>query len=282
VRADRPPASPSVVAGAADPHAATAGRDGADRAVEFVQSLARGIAVIRSFSDEAPRQTLADTARATGLTRATCRRLLLTLVELGYARTDGKHYELTPRVLDIGYSYLASMQLNDVAQPFIERFSENVHESSSISVLDDTDIVYVARVPTKRIMTVAIGLGSRFPAYKTSMGRVLLAELDDRVIADNFQRSRRDTATVHTVSSSTALLDAIGAVRANGWALVDQELEIGIRSVAAPIRDARGRAIAAVNVSTHAGRTDVAEIHQTFLPQLLETAALISDALARR
>lgn len=249
---------------------------------DFVQSLGRGIAVIRSFSSDAPRQTLSDVARASGLTRATARRLLLTLVELGYARTDGKIYELTPRVLDIGYSYLASMNLDQIAQPYIESFSEHVHESSSVSVLDDTDIVYVARVPTKRIMTVAIGLGSRFPAYQTSMGRVLLAELDDDEIVDVFARSTHDRITPHTVRSADELLAAIAVVRLHGWAMIDQELELGVRSVAAPIRDATGRAVAAVNVSTHAGRTDLAEIEDVFVPRLLATAKQISDALALR
>jgi IclR family pca regulon transcriptional regulator len=249
---------------------------------DTVQSLARGIAVIRSFSQDARRLTTADVSRTTGLTRATCRRLLLTLVELGYATTDGKTYELTPRVLDIGYSYLASMQLSEIAQPFIEAFSEDVHESSSVSVLDDTDIVYVARVPTKRIMTVAIGLGSRFPAYQTSMGRVLLAELDDDQIRDVFDRSNRSRTTPHTVDTIERLLHAIETVRATGWALVDQELETGVRSVAAPIRDGRGCAVAAMNVSTHAGRTDLEQVHEFFVPRILDTAASISEALARR
>ncbi len=249
---------------------------------EYVQSLERGIAVIRSFSDDARQQTLADVARATGLTRATCRRLLLTLVELGYARTDGKTYELTPRVLDIGYSYLASMHLHEIAQPFIEELSEQVHESSSISVLDDTDIVYVARVPTKRIMTVAIGLGSRFPAFQTSMGRVLLAELDDDRIRDVFDRSDRSRATPHTVVQVDQLLTAIEDVRRQAWCLLDQELEVGIRSVAAPIRDGRGCAVAAVNVSTHVGRTDLEQVHEVFVPSVVTAATRISDALARR
>jgi IclR family pca regulon transcriptional regulator len=249
---------------------------------DFVQSLDRGIAVIRSFSADAPRQTLADVSRATGLTRATCRRLLLTLVELEYACTDGKHYELAPRVLEIGYAYLASLQLNEIAQTFIERLSVNVHESSSISVLDDTDVVYVARVPTKRIMTVAIGLGSRFPAYQTSMGRVLLAELDDNRVRDVWERSDRSRATDRTIDEIEDLLAALADVRRQGWALLDQELEIGVRSIAAPIRDSAGRAIAAVNVSTHAGRTDLDQLHEFFVPPVIETARQISEALALR
>ena len=233
---------------------------------EYVQSLERGIAVIRSFSADVPRQTLSDVARATGLTRATARRLLLTLVELGYVRTNGKLFELTPRVLDIGYAYVASLHVNDIAQPFLERFSDHVHESVSVSVLDDTDIVYIARVPTKRIMTVAIGLGSRFPAFQTSMGRILLAELTDDEIVEVFDRSDRSQTTEHTVDDAPALLERIAAVRSCGWALVDQELELGVRSIAAPLRDGSGRAIAAMNVSTHVGRTDETELHEIFRP----------------
>lgn len=247
---------------------------------EYVQSLERGIAVIRSFSAEASRQTLSDVARHTRLSRATSRRLLLTLVELGYVRTNGKLFELTPRVLDIGYSFIASLNLSDIVHPYLEQFSECVHESSSVSVLDETDIVYVARVPTKRIMTIAIGLGSRFPAYQTSMGRVLLAELGDADVLGIFERSDRSHITPHTVADGAALLEHLEVVRSNGWALVDQELEIGVRSIAAPLRNGTGRAIAAINVSTHAGRTDLEQIHEFFLPHLIETANNINAALA--
>lgn len=249
---------------------------------EFVQSLARGISVVRSFSADAPRQTLSDVARSTGLTRATARRILLTLEELGYVRSNGRYFELTARILDIGYSYVASLNLNDIAQPFLESFSEVVRESSSVSVLDDTDIVYIARVPTKRIMTVAIGLGSRFPAFQTSMGRVLLAEQDDDEVLELFRRSDRSQTTEYTVTSGKALLEQLHEVRQQGWSLVDQELEIGVRSLAAPLSDAAGTAIAAMNVSTHVGRTSLEELTAEFLPRLLETASNISQAISMR
>jgi IclR family pca regulon transcriptional regulator len=249
---------------------------------DFVQSLERGIAVIRSFSAEAPRQTVSDVSRTTGLTRAACRRLLLTLTELGYARSDGRHFELTPAVLDIGYSYLASMRLDEIAQPYIEQLSEQLGESSSVSVLDDTDIIYIARVPTKRIMNVAIGLGSRFPAYQTSMGRALLAELPDAQILEIFNRSSRQRVTERTVSDGPALLASISVIRRDGWSLIDQELEAGLRSIAAPVRDRHGRAVAAINVSTVASRTDIDTLTKSFVPALLEAAELISTALARQ
>ncbi|MDH3302390.1 MAG: helix-turn-helix domain-containing protein [Acidimicrobiia bacterium] len=249
---------------------------------DFVQSLERGLAVMRSFSPDRPRQTLSDVARTTGLTRATARRLLLTLSQLGYVRTDEKFFELTPRVLDIAHSYIASLNLTEIAQPYMERFCEEVHEASSIAVLDDTEIVYVARVPAKRIMTVAIGLGSRFPAYQTSLGRVLLAELDNDDIVDIYDRSDHSLATDRTVTSSTALLAELKAVRDQGWALVDQELEIGVRSLSAPIRNVDGAAVASMNVSTHAGRTDLDEVLDHFLPRLLDTVGDITAALALR
>lgn len=248
---------------------------------DFVQSFARGLAVIRSFSEEAPTQTLADVARATGLPRATVRRLLLTLEQLGYVRSVNGRFQLAPRVLDIGYAYLSSLNVQSIAQPYLEEFSERLGEASSVSVLDDTDVVYVARVPAKRIMTVSIGLGSRFPAFQTSMGRVLLAELADEDIVDLMARSDRSRTTPHTVDSAEALLERIAEVRTQGWALVDQELEIGLRSLAAPIRDKDG-VIAAMNVSTHATRTDRAELIGRFLPALLERAETISNALRMR
>lgn len=249
---------------------------------DHLHSLERGLTLLRSFDAERPRQTVADAARATGYTRATARRILITLTNLGYARADGRYYELTPKVLDIGYSFLASMNVSQIAQPYLETLSERVAESVSVSVLDDTDVVYIARVPTKRIMTVAIGLGSRFPAFQTSMGRVLLAEHTDDEVRDVFCRSDRSRATDSTVVDVDTLLDRLTEVRAQGWALVDQELEIGVRSVAAPIRGAAGCALAAVNISTHAGRVELDTLHDEYLPALLDTSAQISDALAMR
>jgi len=248
---------------------------------DLVQSFARGLAVIRSFSAETPSQTLASVARATGLPRATARRLLLTLEHLGYVRAEAGSFQLTPRVLEIGYAFLASLNLEAIAQPYLEAFSEKVHESTSVAVLDDHDIVYVARVPAKRIMTVSIGLGSRFPAYQTSLGRVLLAELPDEEIAARMARSSRARVTPFTVATESALLDKIREVRAQGWAMLDQELEVGVRSLAAPLRDKNG-VVAALNVSTHVGRTDLDELHARFLPALLETATAISNALQKR
>ena len=248
---------------------------------EFVQSLERGLSVIRCFDADNARLTLAEVAQRTGLTRATARRLLLTLGELGYVSTNGRHFSLTPRVLDIGYAYLSSLNIEQIAQPYLEALSERVNESVSVTVLDGADIIYVARVPTKRIMTISLGLGSRLPAYCTSMGRVLLAELSPAELAA-IVPDRLEPRTEHTITDRAALERVLADVRRQGWALVDEELEVGLRSLAAPLRDASGRAVAAMNVSTHAGRTTTDEIHEQILPAVLAAAHDIGDALAKR
>ena len=246
-----------------------------------MQSLERGLSVIRSFDAENARLTLAEVAQRTGLTRATARRLLLTLEDLGYVSSNGRHFSLTPRVLDIGYAYLSSLNIEQIAQPYLEALSDRVNESVSVTVLDGADIIYVARVPTKRIMTISLGLGSRLPAYCTSMGRVLLAELSPAELAA-IVPERLEPHTEHTITDRAALERVLTDVRRQGWALVDEELEVGLRSLAAPLRDASGRAVAAMNVSTHAGRTTTDEIHEQILPAVLAAARDIGDALAKR
>jgi IclR family pca regulon transcriptional regulator len=249
---------------------------------EFVQSLERGLAVLQVFSAENASLTLSDVAKLTGLTRATARRLLHTFQALGYMRSDGRRFELTPKVLDLGYAYLSSLHVGDIAQPYMEELSERLHESVSASVLDGDQIVYVARVPTKRIMTIALSLGSRLPAACTSMGRVLLAGLPDDALDTFCQTATLEARTERTVVDRDRLRAAIGDVRRQGYAVLDQELEAGVRSIAAPLTDRRGNVVAAVNVSTHAGRVGLRELRSTFLPDLLKTSAEISAQLARR
>jgi IclR family transcriptional regulator, pca regulon regulatory protein len=236
--------------------------------------------VIRALSVPGSGLTLTEVARASRLTRASARRFLLTLESLGYVRGDGRRFALTPRVLELGYSYLSSLSLPEVAEPHLERLVQQVHESSSVSVLDGDEIVYVARVPTKRIMTVSISVGTRFPAYATSMGRVLLAELEGTDLDSFLERAELRPLTDGTLTTSAALGEELARVRRQGWALVDQELEVGLRSVAAPIRDANRRAVAAVNVAAHASRTTLEQVRRGLLPPLLETAALIERDLA--
>jgi len=249
------------------------------RAPDFVQSLERGLAVIRAFDRSHPELTLSEVANSTGVTRAAARRFLLTLMDLGYVRSDGRFFSLSPRVLELGYAYLSSMSLPEVAEPHLEALVAEVNESSSVSVLDGPDVVYVARVPTSRIMTVAISVGTRFPAYATSMGRVLLAGLPDDELSAYLDGLRVDRLTPRTVTSPAALRTELARVRAQGWSLVDQELEEGLRAVAAPIRDRSGRTVAAVNVSAHASRTSLESMRRDLVPALLATAARISADL---
>ncbi|MFC4589662.1 IclR family transcriptional regulator [Sphaerisporangium corydalis] len=248
-------------------------------AEEFVQSLARGLAVIRAFDAATPELTLSEVARATGLTRAAARRFLLTLVELGYVRTDGRLFALSPRVLELGYAYLSGMSLPDVALPHLEHLVAEVHESASVSVLDVSDIVYIARVPTTRIMRVTISIGTRFPAHCTSMGRVLLAWLPPADLETYFAEAKLERLTARTITSRDALVAELERVRSQGWAMVDQELEEGLRSIAAPIRGRNGQVSAAVNISSHASRTTIESARRDLLPPLLATAARIEADL---
>jgi IclR family transcriptional regulator, pca regulon regulatory protein len=266
----------ALPAGAATPGAAD---ERAGRGPDFVQSLERGLAVIRAFDAEHPELTLSEVARAAGLTRAAARRFLHTLVELGYVRTDGRLFALRPRVLELGYSYLSSLSLPEVALPHMERLVEQVHESCSLSVLDADEVVYVARVPTKRIMTVAISVGTRFPAYATSMGRVLLAHQDPKWLEEYLSSVHLEPLTRRTVTDPERLAALLGRVRSQGFCLVDQELEEGLRSIAVPVRGNHGTVVAAINVSAHISRGSAEAIRKELLPPLLSTAAAIQQDL---
>ena len=269
------PAGEAAVAKAARSPAGTPIRDS-----DFVQSLDRGLAVIRAFGPDRERLSLSDVARATGLTRAAARRFLLTLVKLGYVRSDGREFSLRPRVLELGYAYLSGLGLPEVAQPHLEALSKKLHESSSISVLDGHHIVYVARAAAKRIMTVGISVGTRFPAYAASMGRVLLAALSPDELDKYLAEATFETLTERTVTDPDRLRTVLREVDSQGYAIVDQELEDGLRAIAAPIHDASGVVIAAVNVSAHASRHNTPDAMLTqLLPDLLKTAALIESDL---
>jgi IclR family pca regulon transcriptional regulator len=246
---------------------------------QFVQSLERGLDVIRALSLPGQGQTLSDVARDTGLTRASARRFLLTLEELGYVRSDDRRFALTPRVLELGYAFLSSLTLPQIAQPHLRELVEQVRESSSVSVLDGADVVYVAREPTQRIMTVAISVGTRFPAFCTSMGRVLLAGLGDAQLDEFLDTAELTALTSSTVTDPDRLRKVIDRVRAQGWALVDQELEDGLRSVAVPIRNSASEVVAAMNLSTHVSRRTAAAIREELLPPLREAAGRVERDL---
>jgi len=248
---------------------------------DFIEALARGLEVIAAFRAGEPSPTLAEIAASTGLARPTARRILLTLAELGYVRTQGSTFALTPRVLELGVAYVRSQGLWDVARPHMERLGRATAESCSIAQLDGSDIVYVARVAMPKIVGLSVQIGTRFPALPTSLGKVLLAALPidelERVLDEPSRsgltpRWRPDRAERDTV---------LREVRARGWALTDEQLAPGIRSVAAPLRDGAGRVVAALNVNAHAAETPVERLVGEHLPRLLAAAGEISADFAR-
>lgn len=247
----------------------------------YVQSFARGLAVIRSFNAEHAEQTLSEVAMRTSLTRAGARRILLTLQALGYVVTDGKYFRLTPRILDLGFAYLSSMPMWDLAEPFMSEFVNQVHESSSVAVLDGTDAVYVLRVPTQKIMRISLGIGSRLPAYCTSLGRVLLSGLPQEEVRAILEQSDIRATTRNTLTDVERIEARVEQVREQGWCLVDQELEEGLISMAAPIRNKLGKVVAAINVSGQANRTNAQEMQERMLQPLLQVAQSISNMVMR-
>lgn len=255
--------------------------DGDGPGREFVQGLERGFAVIRAFHD-ARSLTIAEVASRTGLTRAVSRRYLLTLQSLGYVALRANQFSLTPRILDLGSTFLSSLNVANIAPPFMEALVEELHESCSVGVLDGKDVVYVARVPARRIMSINLVVGSRLPAHATSMGKVLLAALSPAALEAYFTASQLPSLTQHTITGENALRRVLDDVRKRGWAFSDQESELGVRTVAVPLFDHSGQIQAAINVSGHAGRVSMAEVRRRYLPRLLETAGQISMAMGAR
>jgi IclR family pca regulon transcriptional regulator len=246
----------------------------------YVQSFARGLEVIRSFSASAPRQTLSEVAARTGLTRAGARRILLTLQALGYVASDGKLFALTPRILDLGFAYLSSMPMWNVAEPLMEALVEEVKESCSAAVLEGCDIVYVLRVSTRKIMRNSLGVGSRLPAYCTSMGRMLLAGMPDDEVLALLESTALEPRTRHTLTDAESVLAKVQQARRQGWCLVNQELEEGLVSMAAPVVDRAGRTIAAINISGQVNRSTPRQMQDTMLAPLREAARQISQRLS--
>lgn len=253
--------------------------EGGEQNRDFVTSLARGLEVIKAFDRTAPAMTLSDVARRTGFTRAAARRFLLTLGELGYVRSDGKRFELTAKVLELGYAYLSTLELPELAAPFMEEVVRQVQESCSASVLNGTDIVYVARIPTSRIMSVSLNVGTKLPAFCTSMGRVLLAALPEAEREEVLARSSLTRYTPKTVTDPEGLRAILREVAGTGYALVDEELELGLRSIAVPVRNRRGATIAAINVSSHTSRATERDMVDRFLPALLSAAGQIQRVM---
>lgn len=252
-------------------------QDSVQRSGEFVQSLERGLAVIRAFGADRPSLTLSEVAKATGLSRAAARRFLHTLVGLGYVASDGRDFTLRPQVLELGYAYLSSLSLPQVAQPHLRKLATEVGESASVAVIDGQDIVYVARIATYRIMSAAIVVGTRFPAYATSMGRAILGAGTVEAQEAFLSKVRLRQLTPYTVTSVDELRAKLEEVRSQGWALVDQELEEGLRSLAAPVRNARGEVVAAVNISAPVRRGKLEDIVRELLPPVLAAAKAIEE-----
>jgi IclR family transcriptional regulator, pca regulon regulatory protein len=238
---------------------------------EFMTSLARGLAVLRCFADERHPMTIAQASRLTGLSRPAVKRCLHTLVRLGYAAQDGVNYALRPKVLALGYAYLSSSTLAMRAQPLLDQLRDELHESCSLGVIEEDEVYYVARAEVSRIISIALRAGSRLPLYCTSMGRVLLCAMPREQQEAYLRRTRRKELTPHTVTDRAALLDILGKVAEQGYAIVDQELEPGLRSVAVPVRGRHG-IIAAINIGTQESRVSMAELHARYLPALRRIA----------
>jgi len=254
-------------------------KSGFESSPDYVQSLARGLAVLRTFDRDLPRMSLAAVAARSGLSRAAARRLVLTLQHLGYVRADGRDYTLTPRVLELGYGFLGSLNLTDLVQPLMEDLTRRVDESCSMAVLDGQSIVYVARVPVRKVMTVSLGVGAQLPAYCTSMGRTLLAGLDEAELAGWLKACKPVHHTEHTIIDRSWLRRAIDEVRTQGFAYVEQELELGLCSIAVPVRNREGRVAAALNIGMRfdaGARTRAVEV---LAPALRETAAAIERCI---
>ncbi|QRM27324.1 IclR family transcriptional regulator [Microvirga sp. VF16] len=238
----------------------------ADR--DFVASLEKGLMVIEAFDAGRQRLTLSDVAKLTGITRAAARRYLLTLTKLNYADFDGRYFTLSPRILRLGYAYLASASLPARVQPFLERISEETGESSSAAILDGDHIVYIARSATRRIMSIGLGVGSRLPAYCTSLGRAILAYQPEAVIEAYLQRVRLEARTPKTITDKSEFRAVLEATRNQGYALVNEELEFGLRSIAVPVVQKNGQVTIALNLSAQAGRVSADEMRERFLPSL--------------
>ncbi|MCY4191103.1 MAG: helix-turn-helix domain-containing protein [Rhodospirillaceae bacterium] len=246
---------------------------------ERVQSLARGLAVIQAFRADRARMTLTEVATTTNMTRAAARRFLLTLEDLGFVASDGKYFSLTPHVLRLGYAYLSSLCWWHIAQPFMEEVARSVQESCSAAALDGDEIVYLARVPASRIMSVNLSIGTRLPAYCTSMGRVLLAHKSPSSIDAYLAGTKLEKRTARTLADQDRLRAEIVKVRAQGYSVINEELEAGVRSVAVPLFDRNGNCIAALNIGGAASRATIRHVLDVYLPTLQEASRKTTAAL---
>jgi IclR family pca regulon transcriptional regulator len=243
-------------------------------------TLAKGLTVLSCFGKQRPTMTVSEAATAANLSRATARRILRTLAELGYVEQQGRDFALSPNILKLGFAYLATQSWIERVQPLLRELSERLHESSSAAILDGNEIVYVMRVPTRRIMSASIAVGSRLPAFHTALGRVLLGYLDEAEIWRRLKSAGVESYTPSTIIDLQALFDRVCTDREQGFAIVDEELERGLRTIAVPVVDRSGQAIGAINLSTHSARTTRNEMRDHFLPALKAVAEQVRLSLA--
>jgi IclR family pca regulon transcriptional regulator len=266
---------PVPTAGVTPANAASA----ASKDKEFMLTLAKGLAVLGSFGRHRPTMTLAQAAQAVDLSRATARRVLHTLVGLGYVEQNGRQFALSPRIMRLGFAYISSQSWVDRAVPLMKTLSERFHESCSAAILEGTEIIYVARIPARRIMSATLAVGSRLPAFHSSMGRIQLGFLDDAEIWRRLQSVRFEPLTPATITDLQALHERIRDDRRQGFSIVDEELERGLRSIAVPVVDHDGQCVGAINLSTHSTRTTRNALRETFLPELKSVAEQVSASI---
>ncbi|WP_417586919.1 IclR family transcriptional regulator domain-containing protein [Pararhodobacter oceanensis] len=251
-----------------------------NKPTDYIASLGKGLQVIECFGAETPRLTITEVANRTGLDRATARRCLLTLYQLGYAEFDGKFFTATPRILRLGMGALASLPLSQLVQPWLDQLSDQIGESASVSILDETEIVYLARAAQRRVMSIGLMPGSRLPAHCTSMGRVLLAALPVEEARGLVDRSDLSPRTAHSLTDPDEIMGRIAGVGRDGYAVIDQEVEIGLRSIAVPVMNMRGEVVAALNIGLAATPAEAGELVARFQAPLLKVQAGLQRVLA--
>ena len=249
------------------------------RETDFIGGLGKGLRVIEAFGEDSPRLSIAEVSKRTGLDRAAARRCLLTLTQLRYADYDGKFFTLTPRILRLGHAYLSATPLPNIVQPFLDRLSDEVGQSASASVLDGTEIVYIARASQRRIMSINLTTGSRLPAYCASMGRVLLSALPEQEASEILARSDLRAFTPFTKTQPAELMAELRRVRVDGFAVIDQELELGLCSIAVPLTNNRGSVVASLNIGAPAARIAASELAERFLQPLQDVASTLKPML---
>lgn len=252
-----------------------------ERSPEFIEAISRGLSVIKAFTPEDPILTLSQVAKATDLARPTARRILMTLQELEYVRAENGAFALTPRVMELGMAYVSSLGLWKVARPHLEALVTHTHESASMSQLDGPDIVYIARVAVPKLIGLRVDIGTRFPAPPTSQGKVLLADMERREILQRLSEASRSSVIPVVQWDQKSFLEELDRVKQQGYALADEELARGIRSIAVPVRDAQGRVLASMNTTVHAAETSLETLLNKHLPPLREAAAAVTEDWTR-